>query len=85
MHAGHRDAVFKPHELGQHLGALDDRDLALPRFHHFGVLLVDGGTGHHHPGANHIARPHGPRKTVAPRLPSRSVMLDWRRSEPETA
>ena len=55
MHAGHRDAVFEPHELGQHLGSLDDGYLALPRLHHFRVLLVDGGAGHHHPGAHHVA------------------------------
>ena len=28
--------------------------LALPGLHHFGVLLIDGGAGHHHPGTNYV-------------------------------
>jgi hypothetical protein len=56
VHAGDGDTVFEPHELGQHLSSLDDRYLALPRLDDFGILLIDRGTGHHHPGANHVAR-----------------------------
>ena len=48
--------VLQPHQLSQHFGPLDDRDLPLPRLHHFGVLLIDRGTGYHYPGADYIAR-----------------------------
>jgi hypothetical protein len=54
MHAGDRNTVFEPHELGQHLSSLDDGYLALPRLHDLGILLIDGGAGHHHPGADHV-------------------------------
>src|SRR5215831_3004356 len=35
------DAVFQPHQFGQHLRARDDRDLALVRFRYFGVVGSD--------------------------------------------
>ena len=54
MHARDRDAVLQPHELGQHLGPLDDRDLARPRLDDFRILLVDGGAGDHHSRSHHV-------------------------------
>ncbi len=41
VRAGDGDAVLEPHELGEHLGPGDDRDLAPPRLHHLGVVAPD--------------------------------------------
>ncbi len=40
VHAGDGDAVFEAHQLGQHLGALDDGNLAGVGFDHFGIVAV---------------------------------------------
>ena len=54
MHAGDGDAVFQPHQLGQHFGPLDDRNLACPGFDDLGIALADRRTRHHHTGADDI-------------------------------
>ena len=56
MHPGDGDAVFEAHQLGQHLGALNDRNLARVRLGHLGIGRVDGGAGHHHRGAGDVGR-----------------------------
>ncbi len=43
-----RDAVLEPHQLGQHLGARDDRHAALSRHLHLYVVARDGGGVHDH-------------------------------------
>ena len=48
MHAGHGDPVFQPHQLRQHLRALNHRDFPRPRFHHFRVCGRDSRTRHDH-------------------------------------
>ena len=48
MHSGYGDPILQPHQFGQHLGALDHRNLAHPCFHHFGVSGGNSRTGHHH-------------------------------------
>ena len=45
VHAGDGDAVFQPHQLGQHLGALNHGDVQLVRFGDLGIIGGDGGTG----------------------------------------
>ena len=37
VRAGDRDAVLHAHQLGEHLGARDHRDLQLARAHHLGI------------------------------------------------
>ena len=37
VHAGDGDAVFEAHQLGQHLGALNDGNLAGARLDYFGI------------------------------------------------
>jgi hypothetical protein len=48
VRAGDGDAVLEPHELGEHLGAGDDRDLAAARLDDLGVVLLHRGGGHDH-------------------------------------
>ena len=45
---GDGDAVLQPHELGEHLGPRDDRDLLLPRRDHLDVVVLHGRGDHHH-------------------------------------
>ena len=45
MCAGHRNADAQAHQLGQHLGPRNDRDVAGPRLRHFRV--VAGNRGRH--------------------------------------
>src|ERR1700730_1008761 len=40
VRAGHRDAVFQPHQLGQHFRARDYRNLSLVRFHDFRIVSL---------------------------------------------
>ena len=47
MHAGNRDPVLQPHQFGQHLGALNHRNMQAPRFRDFGITHRDRGTGDH--------------------------------------
>ena len=42
VHAGDGDAVFQAHQLGQHLGALDHRNVLLVRGDDFGIVAMDG-------------------------------------------
>ncbi len=56
MHAGDGDAVFQAHQLGEHLGALDDGDLARSRLDDLGIALVDGGAGDDDAGADDVSR-----------------------------
>ena len=76
MHSGHSDAVLQPHQLRQHLGALDDRDLSRPGFQHFGIGGGNCRTRHHYvarrrvPGCVSLVdhRPHA-RQPVRHRRP----------------
>ena len=43
VRAGHGDAHLHPHELGEHLGPGDDRDLEPPGFDDLEVVVADGG------------------------------------------
>ncbi len=46
VRAGDGDAItVEPHQLGEHLGARNDRDLQVARGDHLGVVLPDGGAG----------------------------------------
>lgn len=45
VHAGDGYAVFQPHELGEHFGALDYGDFALASFENLRVCSADGGAG----------------------------------------
>ncbi len=56
MAAGHSDAIFEPHQLGQHLAARDHRKLQTTRFLHFRIVLVDRRTHHHRLRPGHICR-----------------------------
>ncbi len=49
--AGDGDRVFQPHQLGQHLGALDQRDAPLLGGHQLGIVRLDGGRIDHRGGA----------------------------------
>ena len=42
VHAGNGDAIFQAHQLGQHLGALDHRDVLLVRGDDLGIVARDG-------------------------------------------
>ena len=83
VHAGHRDAIFQPHQLGQHLRPLDHRHVAGAGLDHLRIEVIDCRTDHHHRRAKTFAAAW-PSKIVAPRPASRSVMGDRFRSEPET-
>jgi hypothetical protein len=48
VRAGHRHAVLDPHQLAQHLGAGDHRDVAAAGGQHLGVVRPDGAGDHHH-------------------------------------
>ena len=54
MRAGHRDGRLEPHQLGQHLGAADDRNAPLIGRGDLGIVLLDRGRGHHHRGVAEI-------------------------------
>ena len=55
VHAGDGDAVFEAHELGQHLGALNDGNLAGVGFEHFRIDGADGGAGDDDGGSGDVA------------------------------
>ncbi len=48
MGAGHGDAVFEPHQFGQHFGPRDHRDRCFHGSPDFRVVRPDGRRGHHH-------------------------------------
>ena len=54
MHPGDGDAVLQPHQLSQHLGALNHLNLVRPRLQHLGIIRMNSGTGHHHRGSGHV-------------------------------
>ena len=54
VHAGDGDAVLQPHQLGQHFGALNHRNVQLVGFGDFGILRGNRGTGDHHFGAGDV-------------------------------
>ena len=54
VHAGDGDAVLQAHQLGQHLGALDDRDVRAVRFGDLGIVRGNRGTGDDDFGAGDI-------------------------------
>ncbi len=56
MHAGDGDAVLEPHELGQHLRALDHGNLAGVGLEHLGIVRVDRRARHHHRCASDVGR-----------------------------
>ena len=45
--AGHRDAVFHAHQLGEHFGARNHRDMASARFEHFRIGIFYRGGDHY--------------------------------------
>ena len=51
MRAGHGDAVLEAHQLGQHLGARDHRNLQSPSLGDLGILSPDSRAGHHDVGS----------------------------------
>ena len=55
MHAGDGDAVLEAHQLGQHLGALNDGNLAGVGFNDLGVARADRGAGDNDRGAGYVA------------------------------
>ena len=56
MHSGNGDAVFEAHQLGQHLGALNDLNLALARLQDFRIRSRHRRAGHNHRCVNYILR-----------------------------
>ena len=56
MGAGDRDAVLETHQLGQHLGARNRRDLALARELDLDVVARDGRRVDDHVGALDVRR-----------------------------
>ena len=83
MHAGDGDAVFQAHQFGEHLCALDQRDVLRVCFVTSGLSreIAELVTTTSAP-ATFSAR--CPMNMVAPSLASRSVTADAFRSEPET-
>ena len=43
VRAADGDRRFQPHQLGEHLGAADDRQAARPRLDQLGIVALDGG------------------------------------------
>ena len=66
VHAGDGDAVFEAHQLGEHLGALDDGNLAGVGFDNFRVRRADRGAGDDDRGSGDVGRPRGPRRWWRP-------------------
>jgi hypothetical protein len=56
VRACHRDAVAKPHQLREHLGARNHRNLPERRFAHLGVRRTDGRGNDDDLGVAHVAR-----------------------------
>ncbi len=56
VRSGDRDAVLQAHQLGEHLGALDDGDVARARFEELGVVAGDGARDDQHVGVADVAR-----------------------------
>jgi hypothetical protein len=56
VHARDRDSVLQAHQLGEHLGALNDRDVQLAGLGDLGVVGGDGGTGNDDLGVADIFR-----------------------------
>ena len=54
VHAGDGDAVFEPHELGQHFSAGNDLDFVGVGFDDFRIACRDGGAGDDHGSACNI-------------------------------
>ena len=54
MHAGNGDAVLQSHQLGEHLRALDNRDVQAMGFGDFRIFSRDGGTGDNHLGPRNV-------------------------------
>jgi hypothetical protein len=69
MHAGNRDAVFQPHQFGQHLGALNHRNMQPASFGNFGIIDGDGGTRDHDIRAGDVGGAC-PSKMTAPKRPA---------------
>ena len=56
MHARNGNPVLQPHQLGQHLRALDYWDLPPPCFHHLGIALIHRRAGDDHTRSDNIGR-----------------------------
>ena len=56
VHAGNGDAVFEPHQLGQHLRTLNHGNLARLRLQHFWVFRVHCRAGDDHRRPGHVGR-----------------------------
>jgi hypothetical protein len=54
VHASHGDTVLQAHQLGQHLGALDDGQVPGARLQHLGIVGADRGGGDHHLCSQHV-------------------------------
>jgi len=72
MHPGNRDAVLQPHEFGQHLGALNHRNMQPPSFGNLGIIDRDRGTGDHNIRAGNVGGGVPLKRWLAPRAASRS-------------
>ena len=53
--ASNRNALFKPHQLGQHDGPRHDGNVLFPRSNHLGVVLLHGGGRDHRVGIDQVA------------------------------
>jgi hypothetical protein len=47
MHPGDGDSILQPHEFGQHLRALDHRNMLGVCRHDLGIVTLYRGAGHH--------------------------------------
>ena len=56
VRAGNGDAVLQSHQLGQHFGARDHRDLGGARRLHLGVRVLHRRRNHHHVRAGDVRR-----------------------------
>ena len=75
MHAGDGDAVLQPHQFGQHLGALDHRNMQPARFGDFGIIIAMAElvTTTSAPAMFSAAWPS---KSVRPELPAAAVTAE---------
>ena len=56
VRAGHRDSVAEPHDLAEHLGPRDDRNLAFARRLELGIAGRNGRRDHDHVAVLHMLR-----------------------------
>src|SRR6202049_3228575 len=54
MHSGDGDAILQAHQLRQHLGALDDRNVEGVSLGYLWIVWRNGRAGHDHVGADNV-------------------------------